>query len=193
MNDLSKDEEVKKAILVAAKRVFKKWGLHKTTMEDIAHEAGKGKSTLYYYFKCKDEIFELLIKTELNIILTKVKTTINQISSSKDKLKKYISTTLNEMKNTVSIYSLVKGEIKGNKEVLKKLRKHLDEEEELIIKEILKEGLASKEFNFLEEKDLNKAANVIVGIIRGLELYLFLDNDDNEKIDIVTRMIAEGI
>jgi len=88
---------------------------------------------------------------------------------------------------------LVKGEIKGNKEVLEKLRKHLDDEEELIIKEILKEGLASKELNFLKEKDLIKAANVIVGIIRGLELYLFLDNDDNEKIDIVTRMIAEGI
>lgn len=193
MNILSKDEEVKNAILEAAKRVFQKWGLNKTTMEDIAHEAGKGKSTLYYYFKSKDEIFELLIKTELNSILTKAKTTINQISSPKDKLKKYISTTLNEIKNTVSLYLLVKGEIKGNKEVLEKLRKHLDYEEELLIKEILKEGLASKEFNFLKEKDLSKAANVVVGVIRGLELYLFLDNDDNEKIDIVTRMIAEGI
>jgi len=192
-NILSKDEEVKNAILGAAKRVFQKWGLNKTTMEDIAHEAGKGKSTLYYYFKSKDEIFEFLIKNELNSILTKAKSTINQISSSKEKLKKYISTTLNEIKNTVSLYSLVKGEIKGNKEVLEKIRKHLDDEEELIIKEILKEGLASKELNFLKEKDLIKAANVIVGIIRGLELYLFLDNDDNEKIDIVTRMIAEGI
>lgn len=193
MNVISKDEEVKKAILEAAKRVFQKWGLNKTTMEDIAHEAGKGKSTLYYYFKSKDEIFELLVKTELNIIIIKGKDFISKFSSSKEKLKKYIATTLNEIKNTVSLYSLVKGEIKGDKKFIEKLYKYLDDEEELIIKEILKEGLDSKEFNFLKEKDLIKAANVIVGVIRGLELYLFLDNDDNEKIDIVSRMIAEGI
>lgn len=193
MNKSNKDEEVKKAILEAAKRVFQKWGLNKTTMEDIAHEAGKGKSTLYYYFKSKDEIFELLIKTELKIIINKGKDFISKLSSSKEKLKKYIATTLNEIKETVSLYSLVKGDIKGDKEFIDKLRKYLDNEEELIIKEILKEGLDSNECNYLQEKDLNKAANVIVGIIRGLELYLFLDNDDNEKIDIVTRMIAEGI
>lgn len=193
MNIISKDEEVKKVILEAAKRVFQKWGINKTTMEDIAHEAGKGKSTLYYYFKSKDEIFELLVKTELNIIINKGKDFISKFSSSKEKLKKYIATTLNEIKNTVSLYSLVKGEIKGDKEFIEKLYKYLDDEEELIIKGILKEGLDSKEFNFLKEKDLIKAANVIVGVIRGLELYLFLDNDDNEKIDIVTRLIAEGI
>jgi AcrR family transcriptional regulator len=39
-----KDGDVKNSILEAAKRVFQKWGLNKTTMEDIAHEAGKGKS-----------------------------------------------------------------------------------------------------------------------------------------------------
>ncbi|PKN72465.1 MAG: TetR/AcrR family transcriptional regulator, partial [Deltaproteobacteria bacterium HGW-Deltaproteobacteria-10] len=55
---MNKDEEVKQAIKAAAKRVFAKWGLNKTTMEDIAGEAGKGKSTLYYYFKSKEEIFE---------------------------------------------------------------------------------------------------------------------------------------
>lgn len=190
---LNKEDIAKQEILDAAKRVFQKWGLNKTTMEDIAHEAGKGKSTLYYYFKSKDEIFELLVKIELNLIINKGEDFISQLSSSKEKLKKYIAITLNEIKNTVSIYSLVKGEIKGDKEFIEKLRKYLDDEEELIIKEILKEGLDSKEFNFLEEKDLIKAANVIVGVIRGLELYLFLDNDDNEKIDIVTRMIAEGI
>jgi len=190
---LSKDEEVKNTILEAAKRVFQKWGLKKTTMEDIAKEAGKGKRTLYYYFKSKEEIFELLAKAEINNILYKSKNAINLVSSAKGKLKKYISTSLNEIKNTISLYPLVKGEIKGNKKLIDKLRKNLDYQEEQIIKEILNEGLTSNEFNFLNEADLNKAASVIVGVLRGLELYLFLDNDDDEKIEIVTRMISEGI
>lgn len=193
MNYLSKDEQVKNSIVEAAMRVFQKWGLNKTTMEDIAHEAGKGKSTLYYYFKSKDEIFESLIMEELDKIIIKATASVDMLMSSKEKLKKYIATMLTEIKKTVSIYPLIRGEIKGNKEFIAKLRKKLDDKEELIIKEILKKGLKSGEFNFLNENELDKAANVIVGVIRGLEFYLFFDNEDDEKIDIITRMVAEGI
>ena len=192
MNNLCKDDIVKNSIIEAAKRVFQKWGLHKTTMEDIAHEAGKGKSTLYYYYKSKDEIFEAMITDEFSNIIIKAKTSVSKVSSSKEKLKKYIATMLTEIKKTVSVYPLVKGELKGN-QYIEKLRKQLDDKEEQIIMEILKEGFEKGEFNFFNETQLSKAANVIVGTIRGLELYLFLDIDDNEKIDIVTRMIAEGI
>ncbi|OGU83557.1 MAG: hypothetical protein A2499_03845 [Stygiobacter sp. RIFOXYC12_FULL_38_8] len=192
MNNLCKDDIVKNSIIEAAKRVFQKWGLHKTTMEDIAHEAGKGKSTLYYYYKSKDEIFEAMITDEFSNIIIKAKTSVSKVSSSKEKLKKYIATMLTEIKKTVSVYPLVKGELKGN-QYIEKLRKQLDDKEESIIMEILKEGFEKGEFNFFNETQLSKAANVIVGTIRGLELYLFLDIDDNEKIDIVTRMIAEGI
>ena len=192
MNNLCKDDIVKNSIIEAAKRVFQKWGLHKTTMEDIAHEAGKGKSTLYYYYKSKDEIFEAMITDEFSNIIIKAKTSVSKVSSSKEKLKKYTATMLTEIKKTVSVYPLVKGELKGN-QYIEKLRKQLDDKEESIIMEILKEGFEKGEFNFFNETQLSKAANVIVGTIRGLELYLFLDIDDNEKIDIVTRMIAEGI
>ena len=189
----SKDENVKIAILAAAKIVFQKWGLKKTTMEDIAQEVGKAKSTLYYYYKSKDEIFESLLSSELDTIILKATASIKDIQSSKEKLKKYISMTLVEIKNTVSLFPLVKGEIKGDKSFIEKLSKKVDEKEELIIMNILSEGFKKGELDFLNHGQLSKASNAIVGIIRGLELYLFLDNDDNEKIDIITKIITEGI
>ena len=190
---MNKDEEVKCSIIDAAKRVFLKWGLNKTTMEDIAHEAGKGKSTLYYYFRSKEEILENVIIDELDSISIKAKTAIEGIDSPKDKLKKYIAITLAEMKKSVSLYSLIKGEIKGNKEFIDNIRKRFDNSEEMIILKILKMGLKLREFNFLKEAELNKTANVIVGLIRGLELYLFLENEDNEKMDIAMRLLVEGL
>lgn len=189
----NKDDEVTLAILEAAKRVFQKWGLNKTTMEDIAREAGKGKSTLYYYFKSKDEILEIVAKNELNNIITKAKSATANLVSSKEKLKKYIATMLIEIKKSTSIYSLVTGEIKGNPEFISRTAKLLNDKEEAIIMEILKEGLESGEFNFFKEAEMRKAASVIVGMISGLCMYLFFDNDDNEMIDIATRLIAEGI
>ncbi|MFO7445298.1 MAG: TetR/AcrR family transcriptional regulator [Ignavibacteriaceae bacterium] len=193
MDKRNKDDEVKNLILEAARRVFRKWGLKKSTMEDIAHEAGKGKSTLYYYYKSKEEIFEILAKTELYNIIEKAKDATQHISSAKEKLKTYITTMLIEIKKTISIYPLVKGEIKGNKEFLDNVIKQLNEKEEAIILEILKEGFNSGEFSFLKKSELAKAANVIVGLVSGSAVYLFFDNDDNEKIDIVTRLITGGL
>jgi AcrR family transcriptional regulator len=193
MNNINKDEEVKNSILEAAKRVFQKWGLNKTTMEDIAHEAGKGKSTLYYYYKSKDEIFETLAISELNNCIVKANFSVSGIASAKEKLRKYIAVMLGEIKKTASIYPLVTGEIKGDKEFLDMVRKQLHEKEASIVTEILKSGLRSGEFHFLDETEVNKVANVIVSVLRGLLLYLFLENDDNEQIDIVTRLISEGI
>jgi len=190
---LSKDEKVKKNILEAAKSVFQKWGLNKTTMEDIAHEVGKGKSTLYYYHRSKEEIFEELVKKEFASIIGKAQSASEEAVSSKDKLKKYIATMLSEVKKTASIFPLVKGDVKGNKEFLDRIKKMLNDEEEAIVLEILQQGLKSGELNFLKEDELIKAAKALVGMVTGLAVYLFFDNDDNEIIDIATRLIAEGM
>jgi len=190
---MNKDEDVKNSIKDAARRVFLKWGLNKTTMEDIAHEAGKGKSTLYYYFKSKDEIFENIAIDEYSGILIKAKAAIEGVDSPKDKLKLHITTTFAEIKNTVSISSMIKGEIKGNKELIDNIRKGFDDSEEAILLEILKLGLKSNEFNYLKDTDLKKTANVILGILRGLEISLFLENEDSEKMDIAMRLIAGGL
>ncbi len=114
-NDMNKDEKVKFEILEAARKVFQKWGINKTTMEDIAAESGKGKSTLYYYFKSKHEIFEEIAQNEIQKISNIALNKINLVMSPKEKLKNYLTSTLTELKNTVSLYPLVMGEVKGNK------------------------------------------------------------------------------
>jgi AcrR family transcriptional regulator len=47
-------------ILEAAVRAFARSGLHRTTMQDIAHEAGYTAASLYTYFKSKQEIVDAM-------------------------------------------------------------------------------------------------------------------------------------
>jgi AcrR family transcriptional regulator len=51
-------------ILSAAAAVIIRLGYDKTTMKDIADEAGVSRGTVYLYFKGKEEIFEALIYHE---------------------------------------------------------------------------------------------------------------------------------
>lgn len=46
--------------------VFVKKGFHETSMREIAEAAGLGKSTLYDYFKTKDEILVYFFEDQLN-------------------------------------------------------------------------------------------------------------------------------
>jgi len=190
---MNKDEEVRIMILSAARRVFQKWGLNKTTMEDIAREAGKGKSTLYYYFKSKEDIFEIIALEEIESITHKARRVMSQISSAKEKLKSYITISMTEIKQTVNLYPIVRGEINGNKEFIDKISSRIDKQDEIMIAEILKQGIESGEMGFVDINNIDKAASVINGILKSLINYLIFENDDSVKMDIALKLITEGM
>lgn len=61
MNDKRKQSLVafhKETIIKEANELFLHNGIAKTTMDDIAHASGYSKSTIYVYFKSKDDIFQ---------------------------------------------------------------------------------------------------------------------------------------
>ncbi len=49
----------------------------------------KGKSTLYYYFSSKEEIFERVVDEEMNHFFSDIEKAIDKASSARDKLKAY--------------------------------------------------------------------------------------------------------
>jgi AcrR family transcriptional regulator len=53
MSEKSKKED----ILDASRKLFNRLGFQKTSVDDIAQAVGMKKSSLYYYFKNKEEIF----------------------------------------------------------------------------------------------------------------------------------------
>ena len=60
---MNKKELMKQDIGKAAKGCFLKYGLEKTTLEDIARIMGMNKSSLFYYYKNKEALFlEVAVK-----------------------------------------------------------------------------------------------------------------------------------
>ncbi len=58
------NDERQQQILNAAAAVIVRLGYDKTTMNDIADEAGVSRGTVYLYFKGKEELFEALLYRE---------------------------------------------------------------------------------------------------------------------------------
>jgi AcrR family transcriptional regulator len=57
MARIAKTDEKRKELLEKALQCFTRYGYAKTTLDDVAKEAGMNKATLYHYFKNKEALF----------------------------------------------------------------------------------------------------------------------------------------
>lgn len=65
-------------IIRAAKELFEVKGIDNTTMDDIAKHADYSKSTIYVYFKSKEDIYNSIVKDYLNDLISELEICISQ-------------------------------------------------------------------------------------------------------------------
>jgi len=78
--------ETRRAIQTAAVKLFAEKSFEKTSIEDIAKEAGIGKTTVYGYFATKDEIFIDYCDDELDQAFAQLQGTDNAEKALIDQL-----------------------------------------------------------------------------------------------------------
>src|SRR6187402_2620714 len=93
-----KEDLVQQQILEAAKRLFQVHGLAKVTMDDVAKAIGKGRSSLYYYYKSKDEIFDAVVNIEIREMITAMTRAVKQAPDIEQKLRAFCIAKLETLK-----------------------------------------------------------------------------------------------
>ena len=74
-----KKAESRQNMLDTAKQLFIKNGYSKTTMEDIAEQAGFGVATLYNYFKTKEGMFAAMAHDDMSEIKAQGRTVLENL------------------------------------------------------------------------------------------------------------------
>jgi AcrR family transcriptional regulator len=73
-----KEFDTEKRIFEAAQLVFLQKGLVNTTMQDIASKAGISRTSLHYYFRNKDTLFESILSMAMDNMMPKINQTITK-------------------------------------------------------------------------------------------------------------------
>ena len=195
---MEKDEIVIQDIINGAKKLMQQYGLKKTTMEDIAKAAGKSKSTLYYYFKDKEEIFDRVINLEIDDFFQTVKVTVNKQTDAISMLKAYIVTKVKTLRDKTNLYSFaIENDLQGrvNKEFTN-LRNRYDNEEKKLIGSILTKGVESKLFTNEITPEIDTLSELLVSCIRGVEMDIIAHNKNKalaDKADLLVSILIKGI
>ena len=192
-NEKNAKEDVKKFIINVAQKTFSHFGFKKTTVDDIAQAARKGKSSIYYYFNSKEEIFEAVVEKEATTLITEILNEVNTTNDPKEKIKKYILARMSGIKKLGNFYDALKSDFLSSFSSIEKLRIKYDNEEHNIIKKILQEGI---EKDFFKIENTDKTSKAIVTAMKGLEIPLIISDNENEiedRLDDLLDILFYGI
>ena len=195
--DIIREEQTKTEIISAAQKLFQKYGIDKTTMDDIAGEVGKGKSTLYYYYTSKEEVFYAVVNKEKDEVIQSIKKTISHLKSPSEQLKTFFLSHFNELKNKINLYSVIlQGNVKKHMDLFGRIQKESLSSEVEMIKEILLKGIKNGEFKNIKEKDCEDIAIICVTVIQGLDSSIIFFKDEAQKelrIETATDIFIKGL
>ena len=183
----------KEQILKVAGNIFAKFGLKKTTMDEIAKLARMGKSTLYYYFKSKESMFSEVINKESQILKQKLKEAVEQATTPQQKIRNYIITRMRHMKELVNYNTALTDEYLTHYSFIENARKDLTLYEIDTIKDILIEGINQNVFAI---EDAESTAKMIIIALKAFEYPLLIENRSEnieEEIGLMLNIIFKGI
>ena len=196
-----KEDFIQKQILQAAQQLFQKHGLHKVTMDDIAKAIGKGRSSLYYYYKSKDEVFDAVMEVEIEEIITELTRAVNEVTGIGQKIRSFCVYRMKIARKKKAFFNAMEvgmnaDEISHYANAKQAFRKRIIKEESALLNFILNEGIKKGEINNLNPKDQETLVFLLLSTLHGMNRQMLNENDFSRMeaaTDLLTQMVIQRI
>jgi AcrR family transcriptional regulator len=180
-------EESKKKILNAALKVFSEYGYRGACMRLIARQAGISVGGVYLYFKNKEDLCLTMMKERMDDLSDELQKAID-MDKPEDAIASYIRVQLEyakRHKELILTYSKDQGFGFGvdlKRKFAKKQRK--------IIQKIINKGIETGVF---AKRNVEEAARIIIGIIRGYVLSIVVDPENLFTVEECNKFVVAGL
>lgn len=186
-------EEFRKKIIVTSGQIFSRYGFKKTTMDEISKALKMGKSSIYYYFRSKEEIFEAVVLHEANILRHELTTAIKSVESPVEKMKNYVFVRMKAFEKLSNYYNAIFDKNLDHFEFIESIRSRYDREELAILRLILYDGARKKVFSVANSE---YTALAVQTALKGLEVPLFWEKKEmniEKRLSAILDILFYGI
>lgn len=182
-------------IFEAAVNRFSEYGYNKTTMAEIADDAGMSAANIYRYFKNKEEIAAACAKNYMSERIEKLKSVIREKNlTASEKLEKYTLTTLHVTQESAI-------ENKKIDEICTEITKNRTDlvhykinKEKALLMEILSYGNETGEFKIADVAEAATSIHAML-VVFDVPIFMHLYNKDEfeQKARSVVKLIVSGL
>ena len=167
----------RETILNTAKQMFRRYGIRKTNLDEIARMAKVAKATIYNYFGSKEQVYFEVLNREATEFIDKISEAVAQINPPLDKLRVFYRTRFSKMKEASNILNIY-GD--GSEHLMAKtsgIRERIFKKEISLVQSILEEGVKQGVFRM---DNIFRTARVIGYTFNGLEASFPADRSNEE-------------
>lgn len=104
------DDAKRECILVAAVKAFSRLGFRKTSIDEVAQEAGVGKGTIYLAVSSKDELFLQAVEREVRAFLAAGRRVVSATDEALELLATLLVTEVREASRRPLVHGLFVGQ-----------------------------------------------------------------------------------
>lgn len=188
--------KVKEDIIQASGRVFKKFGFAKVSMQDISKESGKGRSTLYYYFKNKSEVLDAFVEDKIKEVLSQSQKSLSPDAGFSLNMETYYRAKIMELKRTILEYNTLIDDIKSEPAITLKTGRLFFKDEVEVVQRILNWAIAKKEIKHLNTEDTRFLSEMLVTAFRSFEMEMIIYGgleNFGSKLNWMTQVLYKGL
>jgi len=186
-------KEKSESILETAGKMFARYGLKKTSIDEIAQLARVAKATIYNYFGSKDCVYLEVLKKEVNEIIDRISASVIREKLIEKKFATYVKARFQYMGSALNILNLEREGVDKKPPEAGIIRKELFEREVQLIRSILNEGMENGLFQL---NDALLTARAISHALRGFDqegIFQEHTEKNDNYLGELTRIIFSGL
>lgn len=196
------ETDVRAAILEVARGLFLRFGLRKTTMEDIAAAMGKRKSFLYYYFAGKQDVLTAVAEKEFADIAAVVHAAVEEAGDPGSRLRTYFIVRAQQIEHRLGVQGAWESGLSTRDDAaeilqLNEQRRSFDAHEEHYLASLLRDGIRSKAFRPMSDAEVSAFCRFVFAALRGLELEFIIDQHAAEgvisRLELTASVLLTGL
>lgn len=188
-------------ILQAAMQLYQKHGLKKVTMDDVSKVIGKSRSSIYYYYKSKDEIFEAVLEMLVADVINEISTAVDKVSTLEEKIRAFCLSKVKTSEDKKALFVALEAgmdaeEMSKHASVMITIHKLLMKQEAALLKKVLSANTKKGNIRTLKPKEQDTFIFIIQSGIRGIKREMQHDNDFSKldtTVDILANMATKWL
>jgi len=198
MSSQTEQDQLSQQILETASGLYLKYGLKKVTMDDISKAVGKSRTSIYYYYKNREEVFQAVLANLIREVISEIDANMKKRNTFEGKIEEFCLSKIKTSEERSSFFRAIEAGM-DNEEKSKHItdaHNRMMEAERSLLLNLFSASISSHEIPAVSIEEQEIIIFILQSSIRGIRREMGLKNNFenlNTTVTTLTSMVIKHI